>query len=125
MKLNFYKQPFHRAKYGTWVYDIQGNFVFQFERDYDNKGNYIKGQLELEDEVISSLNSEEHKPISLLKLRIYKDDPNQILNNELEFITIRGWGNLTGVGAHNLPAEQAAKIQDDFANWIIWKLLNK
>ena len=30
------------------------------------------------------------------------------------FILIRDWGNLTGVGAHNLPAEKAAQIQDDF-----------
>lgn len=35
---------------------------------------------------------------------------------------VRGWGHLTGCGALNLPAEKAAKIQDDFANWVVNKL---
>jgi hypothetical protein len=42
-----------------------------------------------------------------------------IQNNEEDFIEIRGWGNLTGIGGHKFEAEKAAKIQDDFANWIM------
>lgn len=35
---------------------------------------------------------------------------------------IRGWGHLTGCGALNLPDHEAAKIQDDFGEWIVKKL---
>ena len=37
-------------------------------------------------------------------------------------LLLRGWGHLTGCGALNLPPDQAAKIQDDFANWVVNKL---
>ena len=35
-KLSFkdlYQFPFHQAKYGSWVYDANSNFIFQFEFD--------------------------------------------------------------------------------------------
>lgn len=38
-------------------------------------------------------------------------------------LDIRGWGHLTGAGAHNLPAEQAEKIQDEIGEHIA-RLLN-
>ena len=37
-KLSFkdlYQFPFHQAKYGSWVYDANSNFIFQFE--FDNR----------------------------------------------------------------------------------------
>lgn len=44
--------------------------------------------------------------------------------NEYNVMRIRGWGMLTGVGGYNLPPEEAAKIQDDFANYCV-TMLNK
>jgi len=126
MKLNFYTQPFHQAKYGTWVYDSRGNFVFQFDevKKYDEKGNYLDGVKELRQSIIFSLNSLNQDPISELKLSINSIDPTEIFNNGELFITIRGWGNLTGTGAHNFDTEKAKKIQDDFRDWIIYKISN-
>lgn len=37
-------------------------------------------------------------------------------------LLIRGWGNLTGQGAHNLSNEEAIKVQNDFAKWIVEQL---
>ena len=37
-------------------------------------------------------------------------------------ILIRGWGNLTGQGDHNLSNEDAIRIQNDFAKWIVEQL---
>ena len=34
-------------------------------------------------------------------------------------IFIRGWGILTGIGGFHLPREEAAKMQDEFINWLI------
>ena len=44
--------------------------------------------------------------------------------SELGIALIRGWGMLTGVGGYNLPADKAAEVQDDFANYCV-KMLNK
>jgi len=41
-----------------------------------------------------------------------------------EVLLIRGWGRLTGGGGLNLPHEVAAKLQDDFGNWIVNVLNN-
>ena len=79
----------------------------------------MEGEIELQNKVIESINSEEHKPLEELNL-ISKN--GIIFNNEIKFITIRSWGNLTGVGAHNLSSERAAEIQDNFQNWLIYKL---
>jgi len=110
-QLNFYTRPFHIPKYGSWVYDAKGNFVFQFE--FKDK--------ELREKVIFSLNAIDYDPLKDLNLSI-GTDPNEILNNNSLFITIRGWGNLTGIGANNFSSEKAAKIQDDFRDWIIQKI---
>lgn len=119
-ELLFYKQPFHIAKYISWVYDAKNNFVFQFENEFDEKDEYKVGIKELQKKIIESLNSEEHSPIPTLNLK--KDSSIRVYNNEELFITIRGWGNLTGVGAHNLPSSEAVKIQDNFRDWLIYKL---
>ena len=37
-------------------------------------------------------------------------------------LLIRGWGNLTAPGCHNLSNEEAIKVQDDFAKWIVEQL---
>lgn len=119
-RLYFYNRPFRRASYGTWVYDANNNFVFQFLPKYDEKGNYEEGYKEFENSVLESINSESHKPLFFNEsVSICKTDRGIICINDEQFIRIRGWGNLTGVGAHNLPAEKAAKIQDDFRDWII------
>ena len=123
-RLSFYTQPFHLPKYGTWVYDAKSNFVFQFDEPikYDEKGSYLLGIKEMREQIIFSLNSINHEPIEDLKLTVNTKDSTEIFNNGELFITIRGWGNLTGIGAHNFDADKAAKIQDDFRDWIIYKL---
>ena len=45
-------------------------------------------------------------------------------NTVYQLFLVRGWGMLTGVGGYNLPPEEAAKIQDDFANYCV-TILNK
>lgn len=38
------------------------------------------------------------------------------------FISIRGWGHLTGIGGLQVTARKAAEMQEEFANFIIKKL---
>jgi hypothetical protein len=123
MELKFYNRPFE--VFWNTVYDANNNFVFQFDSKFDDKGSYVEGEIELQKEVIFSLNALDNEPIDGLNLSIYADDKTMILNNGLAFITIRGWGNLTGIGGYKFDAEKASKIQDDFRDWIIYKLTQK
>jgi hypothetical protein len=132
MELKFYNRPFHQPKYGGWVYDAKSNFVFQFDevKKYDEKGNYLNGLKELgikelRQEVIFSLNALDNEHIEGLELSINPKDPTEIYNKGKSFIRIRGWGNLTGIGGYNFDLEKASKIQDDFRDWIIYKLTQK
>lgn len=42
-----------------------------------------------------------------------------IYYGEVKTMLVRGWGMLTGSGSFNLPQENAAKIQDEFAKHIV------
>lgn len=117
MELIFYKQPFNI--YYSRVSDKQHNFCFQFEPKFTPKGNYADGWLEMQEEIMLSLNCSKHRPLPQLNLSFTEGN---IYNFGEHIITIRGWGNLTGIGANNFSAEKAAKIQDDFGYWIIYKL---
>ncbi len=104
-----YKFPLRLAKYGTWVYDDTGHFVFQFEID-DKR--IIKNLLE----VINGVTT-------LIPDKAFSHYQGIIANGSNEaIICIRGWGNLTGTGGMNLPAEEAANIQDTFADFIVEQL---
>lgn len=109
---DLYQFPFHKAPFGSWVYDKNSNFIFQFE--FRNK--------DVEDTVIAILNEEllEYKKqeISHENGEIYVT----VAGEKKPFILIRGWGNLTGVGAYNLDSKYAAKIQDTLAEYIVEKL---
>ena len=37
-------------------------------------------------------------------------------------LLIRGWGNLTAPGCYNLKREEAIRVQDDLAKWIVEQL---
>ena len=107
----FYTRPFKMYEYGRQVYDAKNNFVFEFEKGVSKQ---------LQKEVIFSLNALDNEPINELKLSFL--DAIEILNDGQKFICIRGWGNLTGTGGYHFTSEKASKIQDDFRDWIIYKL---
>jgi hypothetical protein len=121
MILNFYNRPFKENKYSGWVHDAKGNFVFEFVGDFDEKGNYSEGYEDLKKQIIFSLNALDKEPIQDLKLEL--KNAIEIFKDNKLFILIRGWGNLTGIGAHNFSGEKAEKIQDDFVNWLLYKLI--
>lgn len=92
------------------VCDQGGNFVFQFCHFGANNNialDAINGK--------SKLTS---------KHQFYSDDEGYICRKEddLRMILIRGWGNLTGIGGHNLSGEDAANIQDTMAKYIVEQL---
>jgi len=108
---DLYKFPFHQAKYGGWVYDANSNFIFEFE--FSNK--------ETQEKTIKILNNE----LLDYKRQDVTNEDGEILIDNIPFILIRGWGNLTGVGAYNLNGKYAGKIQDSLQEFIIEKLSNQ
>lgn len=118
--LYFYKQPFKKLSAVSWVYDSKDNFVFQFEPVYDENGNYVEGYKEFETSFLDSLNSKKYSPVKNLQLELINKITLGI--NGRPIIIIRGWGNLTGAGAHNFSSVKAAKIQDMFTSWLIYKV---
>lgn len=105
-----YQLPLRQDKYSSWVYDNKGNFVFQFE--INNKQN--------RSDLLDTINGNKYLTNPDL---VFKHDKGLIVdNNNTTIILIRGWGNLTGSGAMNLSAEEAANIQDTFAEFIVSKL---
>ena len=107
---DIYELPLRQDEYGSWVYDNKSNFVFQFEKVSESNRK----------DILDILNGV-REPESIDHTFTY-EDRYIVMDGEREIILIRGWGNLTGTGAHNLPTEEAANIQDTFAAWIIEKL---
>ena len=56
----------------------------------------------------------DNKVLDLLEIRDQIDGIDKLL--------IRGLGNLTGQGSHNLSNEDTIRVQNDFAKWIVEQL---
>jgi hypothetical protein len=109
---DLYKLPFRLCKYSGWVRDANSNFIFQFEIS----------DKEVQQKIIDFLNGDIE---SINRYKFTTDNgliSLHLENKAIDFILIRGWGNLTGTGAYNLDAKYAAKIQDTLAAWLVDKL---
>lgn len=111
---DLYEFPFRGESY-SWVYDKNNNFIFQFE--IDNKKTREK--------CLSIINGD----LTPTKGNSFVHDGGVIYleknGDRLPIILIRGWGNLTGIGAYNLDGEYASKIQDTLAVFIVNQLTFK
>lgn len=118
---DLYKFPFRDSfidEEHNWrsqrIFDSENNFLFQF---IDVKQD--KQQL-----ILDIINGE-NKELSNKKLSFRHEDGYIFASDgqkETKIIIIRGWGNLTGIGAHNLKPEVAADIQDTLAEYIVEQL---
>lgn len=125
MDLPLYSLPFKQYCNHHYVYDANDNFIFQFENRqvdvYEEPVEYCKY---VEEQILNALNGKStDKFLDELELEIKEDfEDCSIYNRGKLFITIRGWGNLTSESGFNLTNQDAGKIQNEFAKWIVWKL---
>lgn len=103
-----YQLPIKEDDFGSYIYSSNG--VMTFDNIIDNR--------EIITELLAIINGESNKRVK--KDVTYEDGYIKI--GGYHIFLLRGWGHLTGCGALNLPAGKAAKIQDDFANWVVNKL---
>lgn len=123
----FYKFPLMIDEYGgnviaqpgkmgyRWAFDWIGN---EWICEYPIGGQ--KGEM-LAQHIVDVLNNKTDY-IPIFHWTKDEEDPCVIRMNDQPCICIRGWGELTGTGALNLSHDEAAKIQDDFRDFIINKL---
>jgi hypothetical protein len=88
--------------------------AFQFSEEDDTNGIYLSN--ETKKEVLHAINNN-------LKVQQYFPDlsveGSLIKSGSKVLIILRGWGNLTGTDGHNLRADKAKSIQNQFALYII------
>lgn len=113
-----YKFPFKHSEWGgNWYYDANDNFIFQLEvRQSDSS----------KEKLTMILNKEMKADIPFVAEvdngNIYLVDKDGF---KMHFITIRGWGNLTGSGGMRLSDNDAANIQNTLADYIVETLNNR
>lgn len=103
-----YQLPLSEDDFCSYIYSSNG--VMTFDIIIDNRVIIT--------ELLEIINGESNKRVK--RDVTYEDGYVKI--GGYHIFLLRGWGHLTGCGALNLPAEKAAKIQDDFANWVVNKL---
>ena len=107
-----YKLPMKMDYYGGYIFDSRCQMMAQFvgEMEEDNSDMFdciTKKYTELDAEFE------------------YRQRDQMVLADGEEVISIRGYGYLTGVGGLKLPHDEAAKIQDEFGQYIVDKLNGK
>ena len=114
-----YKAPFH---------SVPGCETLILTSEYVSAFDIMPEDLELSviEEILRRINN--LPPKSLLpsgEFKIFADDPSIILLNNIKFISIRGFGYLTGPGGLNLSERDAINIQNSFANYVCDRLNRK
>jgi hypothetical protein len=98
-------------------------------RIYDSKGRFSLNSFvgkALTKTILQKLNGELSKMVHNGTF-VYKNGYIVFEHNnegKINVLLIRAWGRLTGTGGLNLRPDVAAKLQDDFAQWIVETLNN-
>lgn len=125
-KLPLFIEPY--CPFMVMTYDKQRAFDFEWEawEDYDRK--FDESTEKLKPIIVDKING---KDVKIEHLSNFKYDGDGMImatydadGKEYDIMLIRGWGHLTGIGALHLDHEFAAKLQDDFAKYIVDTLNN-
>ena len=120
-----YKLPLHSYdEYCMYAWDANGNMVLSsFDLVYDENGNFASGEKERINHILDIINGE--CPTDYEAKWTAGDDVTEIYySGKFQFL-VRGWGYLTGCGGLNLPEDLAAKMQDGFIAYILYRLNGK
>ncbi len=98
------------------IKDANGNFVFQF----------LTSNPDGQDAILRIINGEE---VAKKGGRFHHSEGRVRIGEKgkaggRDVLRIRGWGNLTGIGSHNMSTEDALEVQGTFAEYIV-SMLNR
>lgn len=120
-----FKLPLQRSciKVFTADYTMAFDFMFDmFDEMFGDKKLIILSE-EQQDDIVAIINGTKKGKIEGIVEYCVGDGTIEVDRRVL--LLIRGWGHLTGTGGLNLPMDEAAKLQDEFANYIVNKLSGK
>lgn len=106
-----WKLPFHidTPDYCLYIFDKTGNTMV-----LSYSGPKFGPHIQTTKDICEILNGNED--IKINSLRLFKNLTG-ISVNGFNYL-IRGWGELISTGGQNLDMKEAAKIQDEFTDWI-------
>lgn len=107
---NYYKFPLHADSIGLYVRTIDKEMALMFT---------VSLKKDVIQTIVDKLNGESNKSIEWPSWHI--KNGTEIWYADTKVMIIRGWGMLHGTGkcCYNLPEEEAIKIQDEFAKYVV------
>lgn len=110
----YYKFPLHIDDMGVYVKTIDEEMALMFTGCF---------RYEVIQAIIDKLNGEYNKSIEWsIEYPVWHiKNGTEIWYSDTKVMLIRGWGMLhaTGNGGYGLPEEEAIKIQDEFAKYVV------
>jgi len=104
----YYKMPLRLDDWGHMVWDSKNTHALDFNDKTTTE--YMQEQ------IVDAINEKGGYRIS----NLYVEDGVDFYKDGEYIFCVRGWGYLTGTC--NLPSEKAAKVQDEFVDFIFEKL---
>ena len=101
-----YKLPLHADHHGSYAWTKNDVMALDFDYDVDMK---------VRKDIIATINGEKE---SETKGRWFRTNHIDFFLDGQYIFCIRGWGHLTGTGAMHLPETSAARIQDEFSDYV-------
>lgn len=108
----YYKMPLLPDEYGVYVWTYNHKMALDWIADIDEFDK---------ERIVEQVNYPIDVEWEYEKAFEYDGNGN-ILYNTRPLLRVRGWGMLTVVGGYNLSAQDAARIQDEFATFIVEQL---
>lgn len=106
----YYKFPLKADDMGVLIRTANNKMALMFTIGLENDTIH---------DIVDKLNGESNKPIKFPLW--YIKNGIEIWYDNTKIMIIRGWGMLHGIGnnCYNLPKEEAIKIQDEFAKYVV------
>lgn len=111
----YYKFPLHADDMGIYIRTANNEMALMFTIRLNN---------DIIQNIINKLNGKSDRKCIPAEWHI--KNGTEVWFDETKVMIIRGWGMLHGIGnnCYRLPEEEAIKIQDEFAKYIIDTLNN-
>lgn len=104
----YYKFPLEADNLGLYVWTADYQMALMFTASLKK---------EVIQTIVDKLNGVSNKSIEWPSWHI--KNRTEIWYADDKIMIIRGWGMLRGIGCYNLPEEEAIKIQDEFAKYVV------
>ena len=113
-----YKFPLRSDPYGSYVWTADNELAFQFMNKVISD-KPVTVPKHVQQQIVDQINGTEEYKLHDLG---YNNKECMITHKGKDMILIRGWGHLTGSGCLRLSEDEACRIQDEFARFIIDQL---